>query len=599
MTVAIDPQPRRRVGPAAVLGAGAVLAVGAAAIAPSSAVLPGPDSAGAVALAAVLFAAAFAVGAWFPAQSFYGAIVLTLLEGAIRRWIYNDIVVFLLKDFVFLGIYAAVIPRLSRERLARPWWLLVPLGALIALALVYTLRAPSMTQAAIGLRSYVVYVPLLWVAPVILDRRSRGIGLLLLLGVAGLVEGFFGVLQSLAGTGVLNKIIPGTSVAAVTVDNIQYYRPTGTTMQSAVLSYVLAVGAVAAGALLVWSASRRVILLAGAVVFTVSTAIVYSGARTLLGSVVIVFVILTGSLLLRRRWRFAVALPLVVGIGVLTGLKGTPYIGKHAVPVVKGWFGSGPPHAKPAAFKTMKPLTIVQPSGAELRIRFDPGQASFPDNRPEVLITAYRAKSREQVMVWVPSKPLKTAAKAPAPPAALAAPPTVTGRVQPDVPSTSVTSSFLRRATEIDTAGGAVSGGLWATRIEPQLRAIAHGGLVGHGTGTMSLGAQYVNADAGAHGEGSYSKFAWELGLPGFLVAVWFFFAMFVLSVRGVARAQGWRTPVSATGATIAMLVLIWMVFGLVNDTPIVAQLFYALAGTAVAVGSGQLPTGREPASPT
>jgi hypothetical protein len=30
---------------------------------------------------------------------------------------------------------------------------------------------------------------------------------------------------------------------------------------------------------------------------------------------------------------------------------------------------------------------------------------------------------------------------------------------------------------------------------------------------------------------------------------------------------------------------LFWMIFGLVNDTPIVAQLFYSLVGIAVATG--------------
>src|SRR5207244_3383141 len=112
-----------------------------------------------------------------PLDALLGLIALVVLEGAIRKWAINNVVVFLAKDFVALGIYAAVLPRAQGATLRRPWWLIAPLAGLAVLALASIVRTPSISQAVIGIRSYFVLVPMLWVAPALITTRRRAYAL--------------------------------------------------------------------------------------------------------------------------------------------------------------------------------------------------------------------------------------------------------------------------------------------------------------------------------------------------------------------------------------------------------------------------------------
>src|SRR5258708_26903195 len=152
---------------------GALFALSAALAAPSTTLLPAPATAGGKLLAAAVLFAVFAAGFLRPGPGLFGLVTLTVLEGAIRKWVVNDIDVFLLKDFLMIGIYAAILPRINVKEWRRPWWFLAPLFGIITLALLEAVRSPSLSQAVVGLRSYVIYVPLLWVGPALLRPVSR------------------------------------------------------------------------------------------------------------------------------------------------------------------------------------------------------------------------------------------------------------------------------------------------------------------------------------------------------------------------------------------------------------------------------------------
>lgn len=323
--------------------AGLVLAVGAAIAAPSDQLLPGPHGIAQEALGALVLAVAFLLGLRLPVRMFYVMIVLTVLEGAIRKWLYNDVVVYLLKDFLLLGIYATIIPRISRYRLVRPWWLVVPLVGLVGLALIYSAASASLSEAVVGLGSYFIYVPLLWVAPAIIDRQRRAMALLILICVLGVGEALLGAVQSLAGPGALNKLVSGAQPAIVTVNGLLYLRPTGTFMQAGDLSYCLVLALLAAAALFALASSRRLLALAGATIFAVAASLAFEGARTLLISGAVVLIALIGGLLVRRRLVLAVLVPLFAVAGLVVSQHGIPFLEAHAVPTVKGWLHANPP----------------------------------------------------------------------------------------------------------------------------------------------------------------------------------------------------------------------------------------------------------------
>ncbi len=473
-------RPRRAVQFLVGLGLAGVAAVGA----PSSALLPGPTGAVETATAAIMFAVAFSIGLAAPTGSFYGVIALTTLEGAIRKWLYNDVTVFLLKDFLLIGVYAAVLPRLSWREARRPWSLVVPLVLLLVLVVALAAHNPSRTGALVGLRSYFIYLPLLWVAPAVIDGERRARLLLALIAGLGVVESALGITQAIVGPGVLNKLVSGAQPALLTVGRHDYLRPPGTFMQVANLADFLVFVVLAAFALLSWKRGGWGRQLAVVAFVFLSGATVYTAARTLLASIVLVVAPAVGFLLFRRRWAAALAGPAALATGVFLMLVVVPYAGS----VFTGGAGS-------------------------------------------------------------------------------------------------VGAGFLGRAADIQHAGGDNPNvGLWSERIRPQLSLIADQSLIGHGTGTMTLGLEYANPGQRLFGESSYSKVAWEVGLVGLGLFLWFLTALLWLSLRGFALSSGWENACAAVGLGAAVLAPLWMMFTFALDFPIVAELFFAFIGIAVAV---------------
>jgi hypothetical protein len=316
---------------------GGILALVAAAAAPSSPLLPGPNGAPAVLLAAVLLAGAFLIGLRWPVHTFFGLVALTVLEGVIRRWVVNDVTVFLLKDFLLLGLYAAVLPRLPREQLRRPWWLLAPIVGSAALALVLVPRSAGLSQPLIGMRAYLIYVPLLWAAPAVLSARRRAFGLLALVASLAIVESVLAVVQAFSGSGGVNKLVSGAVPGYITLNGLVYQRPAGTFMQVGVLAAFLFFGILVAFALVASFRRGKLLALGSVAPAFIAGGIVYSSARSLFGSALLALLGLAVLLLARRR-----ALTLATVVTCLAiGLAAVVFIVPWAVgrPVGSGYLG--------------------------------------------------------------------------------------------------------------------------------------------------------------------------------------------------------------------------------------------------------------------
>ena len=471
-------------GGALFLAGGLALAIAAPLAAPTSETLPSADGLGSSILAAAALFVAFVAGYRRPVKALYALIVVAIAEGAVRRWIVNDLSIFLLKDFLALGIYAAVLPRLGRGGWRRPWWLLAPLAGLVILAAVSAGGAESAREAVIGLRSYIVYVPLLWVAPAIITTRARGAWLLVVVLAAGALESALAFVQAIAGPGVLNKLVSGAKPAIVTVNDRNYIRPAGSFMQVGSFSGFLLFFMLAAFSSIVWARTGRLYWLAIAGAGFLAWGVVYSSARAVLGSLVVTSAALAVALIWRRRIRSLLAVGAAFGAGMIGVFLVLPLAGAST--------GAG-------------------------------------------------------------------------------------------------SSGYLGRAADINKAGDK-GGGLIDRRVRPQLDLIGDQGLVGHGTGAMTLGTGYASEEATFPGEGQYSKVAYELGLPGLALFLWASLALLAACVMGVLRSDGWQRAAALVGAGAAAILPFWYLIAFMLDVPIVGILFWTFAGIAVAARAAPRP---------
>jgi hypothetical protein len=150
---------------------------------------------------------------------------------------------------------------------------------------------------------------------------------------------------------------------------------------------------------------------------------------------------------------------------------------------------------------------------------------------------------------------------------------------------------FLSRSADFNKAGGTV--GLWGSRIKPQLKLIKAQRL-GHGTGTMTLGSEYASSSATFQGESQYSKLAWELGLPGFVLYVWFVVAFAFAALLGVIASRGAGRIPATVGFGLVSLAAVWAVFTFAPDYPVFAIFIYLLGGYAVSMAGASGASGPE-----
>lgn len=534
--------------------AGLLLGAAAPVVSPSSTLLPAPDGVPATVLAAAVLGAGFALGLLRPLWGLYALVVLVVLEGAIRKWVVNDVTVFLLKDFVALGTYAAVLPTLRRDGWRRHWWLLAPLALLVALAIVHGARSAGLSQLLIGLRSYLVYVPLLWVAPALLTTRSRALGLAGTLLALGALNSVLAPVQALAGPSVLNKLVSGALAGKITLQGEAYIRPAGTFMQTGVMAAWLFVTAVVCLALLLQWRRGRPYAAGLATVGLLAWGVVYSSARSLLGSILLVSALAGAMLVWRRRLVTLAAVGASFGIGLLLVFTAVPWVheqGYQAVEWVQrlDWRRVDVPRRDAEAI----PLRVPPPVAETLPARIARSTAAFTV-RGEV-----DGKITEVVIQDGFALSATTVERSHAPPA-----------------------GFLGRAADFEHAGGTVP--IWSGRIVPQLELIRDQRLLGHGTGTMTLGSGY--ADEGPtvlEGESMFSKAAWELGLPGLAAFVWLVGALLAVSVLGVWRSDGWQRALALVAAGVTLILPLWFLFTFAFDYPAVAIVVWAVAGCASA----------------
>jgi hypothetical protein len=570
------------------LAAGGALAVAAPLVAPHSALLPAPHGAARV-VAAVLLAAAFLVGLRFPLPAFYGVIALTVLEGLIRRYVVNDIAVFLAKDFAVLGIYAAVLPRAPREALRRPWWLVTPVGFIVALALVMSARSASISQAIVGLRAYAIYLPLLWVAPLVL-RTSRRVTILLVgLMCAVLIEVGLGVLQFVSSkTADVNKMVSGAKLAAFTIAGREYVRPVGTFMQSGSLSAFLGVAALAAFGILVTRSHRRRTTGAALIAMVaIGVAVVICASRTLLGTVIIGLVLFTVLGAWQRRWLWT-AIPLVVSACVAAAVVVVPRLYNAANHVASNPPVASHPQVAPkilgtktqAQLKRLTPVVVRTPTGSSSLWVPPDEQVGIADT-----IVAYDVNGLPRT-VYLPAS---------AKPGMPAVSTVKKGIVRVGLPpfvyppqgatTAHVGSDLLRRSAALI---GNEQGGIWRGRIRPPLVSITHQGVVGHGTGSASLGLEYLNGPTNGPtnvaAESEFAKYASELGLPGLGVFVWLIAAIIVLTFLGLRHARGAEILPAACGFAAALILPLWMLVSYALDTPVIGELYFTLTGLAIAL---------------
>ena len=105
------------------------------------------------------------------------ALVLTVFEGALRKWVFPGLsqYIYFLKDFVllgaYIGYYTSSAPKPSRLNPGLAVPLVVGWGAVLLQALNPNLG--SIITGAFGVKAYLWYVPLLWILPAVFRDKDE------------------------------------------------------------------------------------------------------------------------------------------------------------------------------------------------------------------------------------------------------------------------------------------------------------------------------------------------------------------------------------------------------------------------------------------
>lgn len=174
--------------------------------------------------------AAFGASLVYWRQAVFAAMLLLIFEGALRKWVFPDAqaALYLAKDVLLIGAYAGfamakgVAAPVAR---AQPFVVWLVLSAAYGALAMLNPALPSLTLAAVGWRSYFLYVPLLFVVPHLfgsleeLDRALRRYALVALpVAVLGLVQ-FYSPIDS-----VLNVLVQHDPADRSTTDAFgQFY----------------------------------------------------------------------------------------------------------------------------------------------------------------------------------------------------------------------------------------------------------------------------------------------------------------------------------------------------------------------------------------
>lgn len=186
------------------------------------------------ALALVLAALLWSFRSWRSAVR--AALVLVVLEGAIRKWVLpgaQDLVYFA-KDFILLAVYAGYLAQGGRQRsrgLRIPpalTLLLLTMTGYVAVE-AFNPQLPRLIIGLVGFRAYAFYIPLIWVVPAAFDDDrdlARFIRFFVLLAIP---IGVLAALQFVSpGNSTLNTYARGAGEYATTFGSSTRVRVTGT-----------------------------------------------------------------------------------------------------------------------------------------------------------------------------------------------------------------------------------------------------------------------------------------------------------------------------------------------------------------------------------
>ncbi|WP_103668172.1 hypothetical protein [Pseudanabaena sp. BC1403] len=157
-------------------------------------------------------------------------LVIVLIEGALRRWAFPQVkdLIYFLKDFILIGAYIGFASRPRQLEDRYPF--IKELSLVIAIVCFLQSFNPSLGSPIIGLlgiRAYLLYIPLIWIIPHLFDSESelydflRNYLLLLIpICILGIVQ-FFSPIDS-----PLNIYVSGSEAEIATAG--EFVRITGT-----------------------------------------------------------------------------------------------------------------------------------------------------------------------------------------------------------------------------------------------------------------------------------------------------------------------------------------------------------------------------------
>lgn len=179
-------------------------------------------------------AAVWSVRHW--RQAVQVGMVLVVLEGAIRKWIFpgSQDLVYFAKDVFFLGAYVGFLQNRWALRLRYPQapglYLGIAFSLVIGLGQVFNPRLPNLLVGALGFKAYFLYVPLLFVLPAVFPNDVALARFLKRYVLIAIPVGLLSIAQFFSPPGsILNTYARPTAVATIsTFGSSHFVRVTGT-----------------------------------------------------------------------------------------------------------------------------------------------------------------------------------------------------------------------------------------------------------------------------------------------------------------------------------------------------------------------------------
>lgn len=164
------------------------------------------------------------------------AMVLLIVEGAIRKWLFpgSQDLVYFAKDVVLLGSYLGFLRDLPRLRYRLPsmpaFAGVLALTMVIGLMQIFNPALPNLLVGVFGFKAYFFYVPLLFVVPAAFPNDAALYGFLRRYSLISIPVGLLGVLQFFApSSSILNTYARSSEDAYVaTFGSSTFVRVTGT-----------------------------------------------------------------------------------------------------------------------------------------------------------------------------------------------------------------------------------------------------------------------------------------------------------------------------------------------------------------------------------